>query len=211
MNNRAHGHLHHHRPARISRQKAKKEKEREAMKAELLKEIEKELAERGVKPAPAPKALTPAQDMRREELLAEKKELPALFKAAKEKIAEKKVVFSTANGRSHRQRQDVDGDEEGERQQHRTTTRAKRRGRLLVVRAAVFLVVEIEVKRADDGSFHISGGQRAKGLVAAAIGTLQEDECTQVDRPPVSGARGTAAARGGDIIPGPDDEGPDGD
>ncbi|KFY45330.1 hypothetical protein V494_00998 [Pseudogymnoascus sp. VKM F-4513 (FW-928)] len=54
--------------------------------------------------------------------------------------------------------------------------------RLLVVRAAVFLVAETEVKRDDDGSFHISSGQRTKGLVAAAIGTLQEEECTQVDR-----------------------------
>lgn len=40
------------------------------------------------------------------------------------------------------------------------------------MRQAVFMITETGLKRSDDGSFQVSGGQRAKGLVATGLGDL---------------------------------------
>ncbi|KFY49936.1 hypothetical protein V496_09699 [Pseudogymnoascus sp. VKM F-4515 (FW-2607)] len=54
--------------------------------------------------------------------------------------------------------------------------------RIVTIREAILLISERELPREEDGSFMLTNGQRAKGLISAACGILQDDICVDTER-----------------------------
>lgn len=55
--------------------------------------------------------------------------------------------------------------------------------RLVTIREAVLFISERELRREPDGSFSLTNDQRAKGLLSAACGILQDGICKDTERP----------------------------
>ncbi|OBU00367.2 hypothetical protein VE01_01396 [Pseudogymnoascus verrucosus] len=55
--------------------------------------------------------------------------------------------------------------------------------RLITIREAVLFISERELPRESDGSFSLTNGQRANGLLSAACGILQDSICKDAERP----------------------------